>query len=168
MANVYSTEYSAAVITLPRGTVYGNLWDAKVRFQQFTLSTPSSPADGDVYHIAYLPPKAYVLMDMFFVQWAGQSSSPTMDVGWLAYTDTDDAAVVVDPNGLLDGLATVTAGFWKSGLHSISGTIGYSPPIVWQRDMDNRDEVTITLSLVDAAADASEAITGRVYYAVAG
>ena len=168
MANIYSTEYQAVAIDLPRGTVNGNLWDAKKRFQTFSLTVPAAPVAADIYHIALLPPKAYVLMPEFFVQWPASSNNPTMDVGWLAYTDTSGAAVVADQNGLDAAIAMGTVvGEKFGGMLILAASVIREAPAVFTRDFDNREEVTLTL-VFSQALDAAETLSGYVTYSVTG
>jgi len=79
----------------------------------------------------------------------------TMDIGWQAYTDTNDDAVVADPNGLDDGVDVSSAVTYNP-----TGTVGEDETYLFE----SNGGVTIEAQVNDGTIPAAATINGYFVY----
>lgn len=131
----------------------------RVRIKRFTFTQGAALGDaGSLAEIVKLPAgDVRVLLTQSLVAHSALGAARTIDMGWLAYTDTDGDAVVADPNGLDDGVDGSSAGSYAP-----IGTVGGDETFLFR----SNGGVTLTLQVNDADLPAGATFTGYVLYVI--
>jgi len=103
-------------------------FQGRLRVMFFTHDQDGAGDAGSSVALGKLPAgRVRVLLGLsrMYVNWT--QGSQTLDLGWDAYTDGDNAAVAADPDGLIDGLSVDTAGYFNmegdlAGIKATGGT----------------------------------------------
>src|SRR5919109_4379290 len=98
MAETYTTEYTNAFISSPRGNNQG--YQLLPLFFNYTHAANGTA--GDTILIRKLPPHA--LLDMYgsWISFSGWTSGATFSLGWQAYKDEDGTTQSASATGLLN------------------------------------------------------------------
>ena len=153
MTTTNSTQYANGV-AVPPVMNDANLHNGKLRFFEFDYTQDGAGVAGDDVRIVKLPAgKVRVVLPMCRIAWSTMGASRTMDMGWEAYTDSDNAAVAADPNGLDDGVDVSAAGSVNP-----SGTVGGAETYLF----DSMDGVVLTLQINDGTIPNAATLKGYI------
>lgn len=153
-----STEISNPLATPPvlngADAVHG-----KLRIARFNFTQGAAAGDaGSLSELVKLPAGSVrVLLALSRITTSAFGAARTLDLGWLAYTDKDNAAVVADPNGLDDGVDVSSA-----VTYTPAGIVGNDETYLFQ----SQSGVTITAQTNDATIPAAATIKGYLVYVV--
>lgn len=166
----YSTEYQAAHVTVPttpgNSPNHANIWGGYLRRKKFTYTQAAAGTAEDLVYLVKVPANSVVIMGLSMFKFSAWDTSTTLNVGWLAYEDTDGDAVAADENGLMDGVAIDAAGHVFGGALILAASAVAQAYIVDEKEFNSNDEVTITATLADVAPTATDTLTGWITYQV--
>jgi hypothetical protein len=97
-------------------------------------------------------------MSWMYVNWT--TASATLDLGWDAYTDLNNSAVVADDNGLIDGISVENAGV--IGFEELTTLAGLDA-VAHTKVFESKDGVVIRATSPGAIADGDD-IAGFLVY----
>lgn len=100
-----------------------------------------------------------VMFQESFIEHNWTVATVDMNIGWLAYTDQDGAAVVADPNGIDAAIDVEVAGTFVPGSAIAAGT-GKT------KLFESRDGVTLDLQAVAAGLNIGDTAQGYFTYVV--
>lgn len=153
-----ATEVSNPAATPPVlndvNSVGGNVKRARFNFTQGAAAGDA----GSLAEIVKLPAGSVrVWLDHSIVSSSAMGASRTADMGWLAYTDLDNAAVAADPNGLDDGVDVSSA-----VRYAPIGTVGEDETYLFQ----SNGGVTLTIQINDGTIPAAATLKGYIEYTI--
>lgn len=96
-----------------------------------------------------------VFLEKSYIAISALGAARTLDIGWQAYTDTNDEAVVADPNGLDDGTDVSSAVAFKP-----IGTVGGDETFLFE----SNGGVTLEAQINDGTIPAAATIKGYFAY----
>ena len=163
MAETYSAEYTAAYITTPPGNTYA--YKTRKRTLQFSYTQVLAGTAADTIVLGKLPPKATIVMWESYFRWATFTSGATLSVGWKAYKDEDGTTQALAAAGLLSAVSLTTDGAWTHGI--LASTPAMSVPVVDEKVLNNREEVTIVATIGSQAPGVGAKLSGRLAFYVA-
>lgn len=156
-----SAQYAQIFTTKPASLVDTSTWHGRVRGAYFSHTQVGAGDAGSSVALVKLPPGSVRLLlplSHIYVNWT--TASATLDLGWDAYTDLNGAAVVADPDGLIDGFDVESAdvvGFEElTALAGLAAT-GYT------KLFQSKDGVVVRATSPGILA-ADSAISGLFYY----
>jgi len=131
----------------------------RLRVAYFKHTQSGTGDAGSSFEAVRLPPgKVRILGSLCNLQVSVAASTPTIDVGWDAYTDLDGTAVAADPDGIVDGMS-VTTNVGKDLVGTATtGVLGGATMA-----FESQDAVSIRITSVVARADA-EVTEGYIVY----
>lgn len=166
----YSTEYTTLYSSNPavpgNSSLHSNIWGGGLFRKKFTYTQAALGTAGDLVYLVKVPANCVVIMALSMFKFSAWDNSPTLDVGWLAYNDTDGDAISADENGLMDGVDISAAGHVFGGALILAASAVAQAYIVDEKEFDSNDEVTITATLADQAPSADDTLTGWIAYSV--
>lgn len=157
MTTFYSTEMTniLAVPSVPLSPVDHH---GKVRYAKVTYLQVAAGDAGDIIQLCKLPAGRVRLIGRLSSLYHNLTTgSNTIDIGWAAYTNLDDTAVVADPDGLDDGIDVETAGT------ILVGTVAAVLAVGGNKLFESQEGVVITLTSVGIPAE-SDTIDGFIAY----
>lgn len=131
-----------------------------VRIAFFTHAQVGTGDTGSNIALCELPAGRIRLLGSLsraYVNWT--TSSATLDLGWDAYTELDGDAVAADPDGLVNGLAVDTVGFFTFE-GAIAGTLLTGGTHVFE----SKEGVVIRATATDNAQVAGDDLVGYLAY----
>ncbi len=142
MATTNSTQVANGLAS-PPVLNESNIYGGKLRFYEFDYTQSGIATVADTMAAIKLPPgRVRLVLPLSRIAFSAGGTSSTMDIGWEAYTQTDNTAVAADPNGLDDGVDTSSAGSVNP-----SSIIGGAETKLF----DSKEGVVITLQINDTA-----------------
>tara|TARA_R110000765_G_scaffold393927_1_gene487353 strand:- start:73 stop:561 length:489 start_codon:yes stop_codon:yes gene_type:complete len=155
----YSSQYTESYVTVPAKVPESHEWMGRLRqsFFEFTQGAAAGDAGSLAYLIRLPAGKVRLILPMSRIHVSALGSSRTFDLGWLAYTDDDNSAVVVDPNGLDDGVDVSSAVAFAP-----AGTVGTHETYLFQ----SRTGVTLTAQINDGTIPIAATIGGYFVYVI--
>ena len=155
MTTFYSVEMTKVLATppVPLSPIdhHGKLRMAAVTYQQV-----ANGSAGDILQMCKLPAgrvKLHGLLSNLYINLT--TGSMKVEVGWLAYTDLDNAAVAADPNGLDSTLDVDTAGIFNIG--AVLAAVGNV------KTFESTEGVILTMTLTTDVA-ANDDVNGYIAY----
>ena len=129
----------------------------KLKMLRFSFTQGAAAGDaGSLAELVKIPAGIVrVLLPLSRIAFSAMGAARTMDLGWLAYTDTDDAAVAADPNGLDDGVDVSGAGSVNPG-----GTVGGDETYLFE----SNGGLTLTAQINDGTIPIAATLKGYVIY----
>jgi hypothetical protein len=129
----------------------------KLKILRFTFTQGAAAGDaGSLAELVKVPAGVVrVFLASSRITCSALGAARTMDIGWLAYVDTDGDAVAADPNGLDDGVDVSLAVTFNP-----TGTIGEDETKLFE----SNGGVTLTAQVNDATLIASATINGYFVY----
>lgn len=129
----------------------------KLKILRFTYTQGAAAGDaGSLSELVKVPAGVVrVFLALSRITTSAFGAARTMDIGWLAYTDTDGAAVAADPNGLDDGVDVSSAVSFAP-----TGTVGEDETYLFE----SNGGVTLTAQTNDATIPAAATINGYFVY----
>ncbi len=133
-------------------------WHGRLRMARFDFTQSGVGDAASLAELVTLPQgQARVILPLSRIAFSALGSSRTMDLGWLAYTDKDGAAVSADPNGLDDGVDVSSAGSVTPG-----GTVGGDETYLFE----SQGGVTLTAQFNDGTIPDAATLKGYIVYVV--
>ena len=133
-------------------------WHGRVWIARFDFTQSGQGDAGSLVELVKLPAgRVRVILPLSRIAYAAMGTSRTMDLGWLAHTDDDGAAIAADPNGLDDGIDVAAAGSVNPG-----GTIGGDETHLFS----SQAGVTVTAQINDGTLDDQKTLNGYLLYVV--
>jgi hypothetical protein len=164
----YSTEYTLNYRTVPPDVAVHRNKQSNVRGKIFSYTQAATGTDGDLVYLCRLPAGSRILLPLSYIYVSAWSASTVLDVGWAAYVDPTGAAVVADPDGLIDGLdisnAAVMLYFGQVTTVGTTNTLIQIPAALIHREFNSRSDVEITATIAGAAPLAAATIDGFIAY----
>lgn len=129
----------------------------KLKILRFNYTQGAAAGDaGSLAELVKFPSGAgRLILPLSRIAHSAFGAARTLDLGWLAYTDTDDAAVAADPNGLDDGVDVSAAGSFSPG-----GTIGGDETKLFE----SNGGLVITAQTNDGTIPAAATLNGYFIY----
>lgn len=115
MATFYSVEMTK-ILAVPKVPLSPIDHHGKLRMAAVTYEQVANGSAGDILQMCKLPAgrvKLHGKLSFLYINLT--TASMKVEVGWAAYTNLDDTAVVADPNGLDSTLDVDTAGIFNIG-----------------------------------------------------
>ena len=120
MTTFYSEEMTNILATPPVPLTPLEL-HGKLRMAAVTYSQVANGSAADVLQMCKLPAgrvRLHGLLSNLYINLT--TASMFVDIGWLAYTDLDNAAVAADPNGINSALDVDAVGIFTIGVVGVA------------------------------------------------
>ncbi len=129
----------------------------KLKMLRFSFTQGAvAGAAGSLAELVKIPAGVVrVILPVSRIAFSAMGTARTLDLGWLAYTDTNDAAVAADPNGLDDGVDVSSAGSVSPG-----GTVGGDETYLFE----SNGGLTLTAQINDGTLPAGATLKGYIFY----
>ena len=129
----------------------------KLKILRFTFTQGTAAGDAtSTMELVKVPAGVVrVFLALSRITTSAFGAARTLDIGWQAYTDTNDAAVAADPNGLDDGVDVSAAVSYNP-----IGTVGEDETYLFE----SNGGVTIEAQVNDATIPAAATINGYFVY----
>lgn len=157
MAETYTTQYTNAFISSPRGNNYG--FGARFRTLDFDLVVAANGTAADTIGLVKIPPKCTIDMYRSWFYFSGWTSGATLSIGWEAYKDEDGATVNANATGLLNVVSMTADGAWSHGMLVVA-TPDDSNPVTPRKVFNNRGMVKIYATIGTQAPGAADVLQG--------
>ena len=154
-----STEYTAAYTTTPPTKLKPDELHGRLRIARFTHNQSGAGDATSNVALCKLPAGRVTIfgaLSSFYVNWT--TASATIDIGWDAYTDFDDTAVVADPDGLDNGVSVESA-----AAIAIASVLATSNKI---KTFESTDVVVIRATSQDTAIVDDDDLVGYIVYVI--
>ena len=129
----------------------------KLKLMRFSFTQGVAAGDaGSLVELAKAPAGVVrLILPLSRIAVSALGASRTMDIGYLAYTDTNGDAVVADPNGLDDGVDVSSAVAF-----SPIGTVGGDETYLFE----SNGGLTLTAQVNDGTIPAGATVDGYIAY----
>lgn len=129
----------------------------KVKMLRFSFTQGAAAGDAaSLQELVKVPAGVVrVILSLSRIAHSAFGAARTLDLGWLAYTDTNGAAVAADPNGLDDGVDVSSAGSFIPG-----GTVGGDETFLFE----SNGGLTLTTQNNDGTIPIGATLNGYIMY----
>ena len=153
-----STEYAATIATpLVKAGTTGD--KGKLRTLAFSFNQSGVGDAGSMIVLGKIPAGTVKIiggLSRFYCNIV--ASSATIDIGWEAYNDANGTAVVLDVDGMVDGLDVDTVGY-----QDMEGNTAATKLLGGNHTFSSNDGVIITIKSIAALADDDD-VDGVITY----
>ncbi len=131
----------------------------KLRFAYFTFDQGLVAGDANsLQNLCRIPAGTGRIIKMLSrIQWTALGAGRTLDIGWLAFKNSDGTAVAADIDGIADGIDVSSAGQQFLG----TGTGAAIPETL---EYDSTTEITIQSKVLGDTIPASDTFDGWICY----